>query len=306
MRALQQRSLAGPQDLHLVELPVPTPRDGEVLLRVAAAGVNFVDVSRSHGTFGNNPQPPFVAGFESAGEVVATGAKVVCAGPGAFAEYMIAPTAMPIPDGWTCEQALGLVVNWPTALAAFKLGRLAAGETVLVHAAAGATGQAALALARHRGARVIAAASTPKHVEADQVVDSRAPDLAARVLELTGGRGVDLVLESAGGETLAASLAATKRVTGRVVVVGLAGGIATFSNWDLVYTHPVQIIGFNLGVLIQTAPQIFGEIMGELGALIGAGVIAPARPTRYALADGRQALLDLEQRTTIGKLALIP
>ncbi|CAN5920069.1 hypothetical protein BH11MYX3_BH11MYX3_34410 [soil metagenome] len=86
----------------------------------------------------------------------------------------------------------------------------------------------------------------------------------------------------------------------------MAGGTATISNWDLVYKHQIQIIGFNLGVLIQTAPQIFGENMGELGALIAAGVVTPARPTTYALADGPQALVDLEDRTTVGKLALIP
>ncbi|MEJ7604076.1 MAG: zinc-binding dehydrogenase [Kofleriaceae bacterium] len=324
MRALQQTSLEGPKDLRLVNAaPVPVPRRGEVLIRVIAAGVNFVDISRARGTFGNNPQPPFVAGFEAAGEVVAVGegvtnpargACVIGAGPGAFAEYMVVPAAaaMPVPTGWTAEQALGLVVNWPTALAAIKLGRLAGGdETVLIHAAAGATGQAAVKLAKHHGARVIATASPSKHdsvraAGADHVVDSRDPQLAAAVLELTGGRGADLVLESAGGATFGASLAATKRVTGRVVVFGLAGGDASISNWDLVYKHQVQIIGFNLGVLIQAAPQIFGEIMGELGALIAAGVVAPARVKAYALVDGPKVLVDLENRETIGKLALIP
>jgi len=126
------------------------------------------------------------------------------------------------------------------------------------------------------------------------------------VLELTSGRGADLVLESAGGASFQASLAAAKRVTGRVVVLGLAGGEATINNWDLVYKHQVQIIGFNLGVLIQATPQIFGEIMAELGALIGAGVVTPAHPTAYPLAEGPNALVDLESRRTIGKVALIP
>jgi NADPH2:quinone reductase len=263
-----------------------------------------------------------VAGFVAAGEVVALGdavaapalgATVVSAGAGAFAEYMVVPAAaaVPAPTGWSAEQALGLAINWPTALAALTLGRLSAGETVLIHAAAGATGQAALTLARHRGARVIGAASAHKRdvvhaAGADHVLDARDPDLAASVLELTGGRGADLVIESAGGASFDASLAATRRVTGRLVVLGLAGGNAAVGTWDLVYRHPVQIIGFNLGALFRTAPSIVGQVMGELAALIAAGVVGRARPTTYPLADGARALVDLERRATVGKLALLP
>jgi NADPH2:quinone reductase len=95
-------------------------------------------------------------------------------------------------------------------------------------------------------------------------------------------------------------------VTGRVVVYGVAGGEAAITNWDLVYKHQVHIIGLNIGVLIQAAPPIFGELMGELSALIAAGVLTPARPTAYDLADGPKALAELENRATIGKLALMP
>jgi NADPH:quinone reductase len=325
MRALQQTSLKGPQDMRLItDAPVPSPCQGEVLIRVAAAGVNFGDISRAYGTFLGGPQPPYLAGFEAAGEVVAageavtgprSGIRVVGVGSGAFAEYMVLPaaTAVPVPDGWTAEQALGLVVNWPTALAALKpLGHIASGETVLVHAAAGATGQAAVTMAKHYGATVIATASPSKHetvlaLGADHVLDSLDGDLAAEVLRLTGGGGgADLVLESAGGATFNASLAAAKPVTGRVIVYGLAGGEVAITNWELVYKHQVHIIGLNIGVLIQAAPEIFGELMGELSALIAAGVLTPARPTAYDLADGPKALAELEARATIGKLALLP
>jgi len=105
----------------------------------------------------------------------------------------------------------------------------------------------------------------------------RGPDLAAEVLRLTGGTGVDLVLESAGGATLGASLTAAKRVTGRVIVYGVASGEAPITNWELIYKHQVHIIGLNIGVLIQAVPQIFGEIMGELFALIAAGVLTPGQ-----------------------------
>ncbi len=326
MRALQQTSLNGPQDLALItDAPVPSPGPGEILIRVTAAGVNYVDISQSRGTFAGGPQPPYLAGIEGAGEVVALGegvtavelgAHVIGVGiaGGAFAEYMALPAAaaVPVPAGWADEQALGLLVNWPTALAALKpLGGIEAGQTVLIQAAAGGTGQAAVKMAKHYGATVIAAASPGKHevvraLGADHVIDSRGPELAAEVLALTGGAGADLMLESAGGATLEAGLAATKRVTGRIVVYGLAGGEAPITNWDLVYRHQIHLIGLNIGTLIQAAPQIFGEVMGELFALIGAGVLSPARPTTYELADGPKALAELEARATIGKLALRP
>jgi NADPH2:quinone reductase len=324
MRAQVQTSLNGPQDMRLVaDAAPPRPGDREVLIRVTAAGVNFADISKAHGVFLGGPRPPYVAGFEAAGEIVAVGpavtglqpgTRVVGIGNGAFAEYMALPAAaaIPPPPGWTEQQALGLMVNWPTALAALRpLGGLTAGQTVLIHAAAGATGQAAVALAKHYGATVIAAASPGKHetvlaLGADHVLDAREADIAAEVRRLTDGAGADVVLESAGGATFAASLAAARRVTGRVVVIGLTGGDASVTSWDLVYKHQVHIIGFNIGTLIAAAPQIFGEVMGELFALIGAGVLAPGAATGYDLADGGKALAELAARATVGKLALVP
>ena len=326
MRALQQTSLNGPQDLRLItDVRVPRPGSGEVLVRVTAAGVNFVDISQARGTFAGGPQPPYLGGIEGAGEVIAVGegvanlevgAHVIGVGirGGAFAEFMVLPAAaaVGVPAGWADEQALGMVVSWPTALAALRpLGAIAAGQTVLIHAAAGGTGQAAVTMAKHYGAIVIAAASPDKHEVvrahgADHVIDSRGDDLAGEVLSLTGGAGADLVLASVGGATLDASLAATKRVTGRVVVYGVVGGEAAITNWALVYKHQIHLIGLNIGILIQAAPQIFGEVMGELFALLAAGVLGPGRPTVYELADGPKALTELEARATVGKLALLP
>lgn len=326
MRALQQTSRSGPQDLRLITgTLVPAPGPGEILIRVTAAGVNFVDIAQARGTFPGGPRPPYLAGLEAAGEIVAVGeavtglepgAHVIGAsiGGGAFAEYLVlaAAAALLVPAGWADEQALGLVVSWPTALAALKpLGGVAAGQTVLIHAAAGATGQAAVKMAKHYGATVIGTASPGKHetvraLGADHVLDSRGAGIAAEVLRLTGGVGADLVLESAGGDTFGESLAAARRVTGRVVVFGLAGGDAPVTNWELVYRHQVHVIGLNIGVLIQAAPQVFGEVMGELFGLMAAGVLTPSQPTAYDLADGPKALAELEARATVGKLALLP
>jgi NADPH2:quinone reductase len=324
MRALQQTTLNGPQDLRVItDVPVPAPGPGQVLIRVSAAGVNYADISQAHGKFLGGPQPPYLAGFEAVGEVVglgegvtnvAPGAHVIGVGYAAFAEYMLLPAiaAVPVPQGWADEEALGMVVNWPTAVAALRpLGQLTAGQTVLIHAAAGGTGQAAVRIARHYGATVIATAARSKHevvrsLGADHVLDSSSSDIAAEVLRLTGGAGADLVLESVGGATFEASLSAARRVTGRVVVTGLPAGEASLTNWDLVYRHQVHIIGFNIGRLIAAAPQIFGEVMGEMFALIAAGVLRPVPPTIYKLADGPKALAALQGRSTIGKLALQP
>lgn len=321
MRALRQASLDGPQGLKLTDVPIPRPGPGEVLLRVTAAGLNYVDISQSYGTFAGGPQPPYTAGIEAAGEIVdvgegvdlAPGMHVVGAtvGGGAFAEYCVLPAAaaIPIPPGWDDEQALGLAVSWPTALAALRLGEVAPGQTVLIHAAAGGTGQAAVRMAKHYGATVIAAASPEKHelvraLGADHVLNSRSTNLTTEILALTDG--VDLVLESTGGPTLETSLAVTKRVTGRVVVYGLPAGNASITNWDLVYRHQLHIIGLNLGALIQHTPQTFGEVMRELFTLIATGILPPTDPATYDLADGPKALTELESRATAGKLALLP
>lgn len=324
MRALQQPSLTGPQDLRLItDAPVPTPGPGEVLLRVTAAGVNFADVMQTHGTYNGGPEAPYLAGFEAAGEVVALGpdvtgvalgAHVIGTGYGAFAEYMVQDAAglAPVPAGWSDEQSLGMILNWATALAALKpLGRIAKGETVLIHAAAGAVGQAAIRLAKHYGATVIATASADKHdvvrdLGADHVIDYRTADVAAEVLRHTDDRGADLVLESVGGDNFRASLAATKRVTGRVVVYGVAAGESAITNWELNFRHPIHVIGLHLGILIQTAPALFADLMTELTTLIDTGVYPPGTPTLYPLPEGREALIALESRATTGKLAIRP
>jgi NADPH:quinone reductase len=324
MRALRLEALGGPEELRLVEdAAVPVPARGEVLVKVAAAGVNFADVMQTRGTYYGGPEAPYLAGFEAAGEVVAigadvteiaVGARVIGTGYGAFAEYMVmaADGLALVPDGWKDEQALGLVLNWATALAALKpLGELEAGQTVLVHAAAGAVGQAAVRMAKHYGATVIATASASKHevvrrLGADHVIDYRTADLVTEVRRLSGGRGVDVVLESVGGETFTKSIEVAKRVTGKVVVYGVAGGEASVSNWDLNFKHQVHVIGLHLGVLSQQVPEMFAGLMAEGTRLISIGVYPPGAPTVYDLADGPKALAELEARATVGKIALKP
>ncbi|MFJ2766400.1 zinc-binding dehydrogenase [Streptomyces sp. NPDC087300] len=322
VRALVQTSHDGPEDLTLGTRPLPTPGPGEYLVRVGAAGVNFADVTQSHGAYGGGPRAPYVAGFEAAGEIVGAGpgidaqlppgTHVVGTGPGAFAQYMTMPATgvVPVPAGWSDAQALGLVLNWATALAALKpLGEVAPGEVVLVHAAAGGVGQAAVRLARHYGARVIATASPAKHdvveaLGADVVLDGRRPDLAAEITRLTGG--VDLVLESVGRATFDVSLSVARPFTGRLVVFGAASGDAHLSTHDLIFTHRVQIKGLHIGALAEAAPAVYRSLLDELDALIAQGVYPPGTPLIRPLAEGPAVLRDLEAGLTHGKLALDP
>lgn len=326
MRALQQTSLNGPQDLHLItDAPVPSPGPGEILIRVTAPVSTFSTsrglvacrpVARSRPTWRASRPPAKVTTLGEGVTGLEPGVHAIGVGMngGAFAEYMTLPAmgAIPVPTGWADEQALGMVVSWPTALAALKpLGQIEAGQSVLIHAAAGGTGQAAVKMAKHYGAKVIAAAAANKHevvraLGADHLIDSRDADIRAEVWRLTDGAGVDLVPESVGGASLEASLAAAKRVTRRVVVYGLAGGQATITNWDLVYKNQAHVIGLNIGMLVQSAAQIFGEVMREMFGLISGGVLGPGQPTVYELAHGPKALTELDTRATVGKLALVP
>jgi NADPH2:quinone reductase len=305
------------------DVAVPVAGVGEVLVKVGAAGVNFADVMQTRGTYDGGPTPPYVAGFEAAGEVVAlgegvtgvaVGEHVIGTGAGAFAEYVVMPAdaAVPVPAGWSDEEALGLVLNWATALVSLRpLGQLTSGDTVLIHAAAGGVGQAAVRIAKHYGATVIGTASAAKHdvvrrLGADHVIDYRNADLVAEVRRLTNGRGADIVLESVGGDTFRQSVEVARRVTGKVVVIGAAAGEASITNWELNFKHPVHVIGQHLTTTIQQAPELFAHVLAELDELIKAGVYPPGRPTVYDLADGPKALQELEARATVGKIALKP
>lgn len=323
MRALVQRSHRGPEDLTVTtDRPRPTPGPGEYLVRVGAAGVNFADVMQSRGTYDGGPRASYVAGFEAAGEIVghgpdvvdplSLGTHVVGTGPGAFAQYMTMPAAgaLPVPSGWSDAETLGMVLNWATALAALKpLGEIEAGDVVLVHAAAGGVGQAAVRLARHYGARVIATTAPAKHdtvraLGADEVLDRSRPDLAAEILRLTGG--VDLVLESVGRATFGVSLSVTKPIAGRVIVFGAASGDAHLSTHDLVFTHPVQVKGLHIGALAAAVPSVYRSLLVEIEALIADGVYPPGTPRVHPLAEGRAVLRQLEAGQTEGKQALDP
>lgn len=284
IRALIQHSDRGPKDLALAtDHPRPAPGPGDYLIRVVAAGVNFADVMQTRGRYGGGPEAPYVAGFEAAGEIVGIGADVerplplgthvIGAGPGAFAQYMTMPAAgaLPVPTGWSDTEALGMVLNWVTALAALKpLGEISTGDVVLIHAAAGGVGQ------------------------------------AAEITRLTGGTGADLVLESVGKATFTTSLTVARPFSGRVVVFGAASGDATVTSHDLVFTHHATIKGLHIGAFATQAPSTYQSLLTEIDALIACGVYPPGNPQVHPLAEGPDVLRHLEGGATHGKHSLDP
>jgi len=284
--------------------------------------VNFADVMQTRGLYVGGPEAPYLAGIEAAGEVVAAGAnaslevgaRVMGFGPGAFAEYVSWPASnlLPVPDGWSFAQAAAFPVQWLTAHGCLRAcGRLVKGESVLIHAAAGGVGCAAVRLAKHYGARVFATASSAEKLEvarrlgADELIDYARQDFVAEVKNRTNGRGVDLVLEMVGGETFDKNFEAVVPY-GRIVVFGAASGEqASVSNVSMIF-RPVELIGYHLAVMAGKRPDLLGRELGQIQPLIQAGVVLPEEPSTSPLEQGASVLEALSARKTTGKLVLLP
>lgn len=321
MRAAQVAALSGPEAVSLREVPVPTPGPGQVLVRVGAGGLNYGDLMQTLGQYVGGPKAPYIAGFELSGEVVAAGpgaswplgARVMGFGSDTFAEYAICPSSFlfPVPEGWSWGQAATFPVQWLTAHGCLRtVGRLKAGETVLIHAVAGGVGLAALRLAKHFGATTIGTASTAEKLAfakergLDHGINYVEQDLVAEVKRLTDGRGADLVLEMVGGEMLSRTWDAT-RPFGRVVVFGAASGRnAPIDNVRLIF-QPVEFLGYHIVQLISRRPDLFAEEMAEVGALLASGVMTPEEPTAWPAEQVREALVALGDRKTTGKQVLV-
>ena len=241
-RAVVCRDLTGPDDLRLEEVELVAPRAGEVRVAVRASGLNFPDLLMSEGKYQLKPELPFTLGFEAAGVIDATGPGVsghavgdrvmVRQWWGCHAQALVAPTdaLLPLPDGFSFEEGAAFVVATSTAVnGVMQRGQLRAGETLLVHGAAGGVGLAAVEVGKLLGATVIATASSPTKLAvarargADHGIDTTAEDFRARVMEITGGRGADVVFDPVGGDVFEASLRCMAW-GGRILVVGFASG----------------------------------------------------------------------------------
>lgn len=304
------------------EVAAPRPGKEDVLVRISAAGVNYADTMMRRGFYLQTPVFPCILGFEFSGVVteVGEGAKrwrpgdrVMGTGKSAFAEYAVAPEAalMPVPSAFTDEQAAAFPVIYLTAFAMLKISANAqAGETILVHAAGGGVGTAAIQLAKHLGLRVIATASseeklaTARRLGADVAINYSVADFVPPVLEATEGRGADIIFESIGGDFLERDIRAAAPF-GRVVVFGMASGTQPPVDVGSMFRNSVSVAAFWMVTLGQR-PERQAQLVGELLTIVEQAKIVPVIGGIYPLEKGAEALLALESRRTIGKLLLKP
>jgi NADPH2:quinone reductase len=321
VRALLLESETGPAGLRLAELDEPAAADGTVLIEVSAAGVGFVDHLICRGEYQIRPPLPFVPGLEVAGVVrsapESSGFEAgmrVAAGTafGGWAELAAAPEflVMPLPDETSFDAGAGFVVNFQTAhLALARRGRLAEGDAVLVHGAAGGVGTACIQVARALGAGTIIGVASGRErmavamaAGADHALDA-GEDWVAQVRELTGGRGADVVCDPVGGEAFAQS---TRCMApgGRLLVIGFAGGIPTVEANRLLLRH-LEVISVNWGGMLPLDQELPVQAARDLHRWLEKGYLRPVVGERYRLEDGARALEDFAARRVTGKPVLV-
>jgi NADPH2:quinone reductase len=324
MHAMVMAATGEPEALQRVERPDPVPAAGEVLIDVEAIGCNYADLLMCRGRYQLKPEPPFSPGSEVAGTVREVGADVAGVragdrvlaqlGHGGYASVAVADARRVhvVPSAMSAATAAGFGVVYQTSyLALVDRAQLKPGETLLVHAAAGGVGLAALQIGKALGARVIAAASTHdklafcKEQGADATLCTSDADWPAQVRDLTSGRGADVVYDSVGGDVTEGSL---KHIAwgGRLLVIGFAGGTIPSVALNRVLLKNIALVGLNLGSYHEHAPAV---LKGAMQALFELHASAGVRPHIHAvrpLAEAAAALRALEAREVSGKLILAP
>jgi NADPH:quinone reductase len=318
MRAILVEQHGGPEVLELREVPEPQPAAGEVRIQVAACGQNYADILWRMGYY-PGATPPAIPGMEVAGTVDAVGPEVEWPRPGdrvaavlfhggGYAEAAVAPAAccVALPDGWSFERGAAFLLQHLTAWHALTtMGRAAAGETCVVHAAAGGVGGAAVELARHLGLRVVATAGSPAKRERALALGAEAvADYEGFVEEVKRLGGADLVVESVGGHVVKRSLECL-RPFGRLVVIGFAGRRpASVSEADLV-VGTRTVAGLHLSAVAARA-SLFRPAAEQLMRLVDEGVTSVRVGARYPLAEAAEAHRFMESRASEGKILLLP
>jgi NADPH2:quinone reductase len=315
MRAIQMREFGGPEVLEPAELPVPEPADGEVLIEVSRAGLNFADTHTTSNSYVRKATLPLVPGAEVAGTIVGDGERVVAlTWDGGYAQYATArrehtfPIAEEIDDG----TALALLIQGTTAWHLYRTAaRVRDGESVVVGSAAGGVGSLAVQLGRPLGAgRVIATATSEdkralaRELGADAAVDGAPEGLAERLIEANGGRGVDVVFDMAGGEVFDASFDALAHF-GRIVVCGIASEKRNHPSTGALLRHSRAVVGFYLFHTLER-PPLFAESLADLMARAARAELRVLVGETYPLEQAARAHEDLRARRTTGKLLLDP
>src|ERR1700691_1441955 len=321
MRAIQMTEFGGPEVLELVELPRPEPEAGEVLIRVSRAGLNFADTHTRTNSYVRKATLPLVPGGEVAGVREDTGERVVAlTGAGGYAQYATAPAELtfPIPEGLDDGTALALILQGTTAWHLYHTaGRVAAGESVVVHAAAGGVGSLALQLGHALGAHlVIATASSEEkrrlalELGADVAIDPAPEGLTERLIEANGGHEVDVVFEMAGGQVFDASYRALAPF-GRIVGCGIASQEPNRISTGSLLRHSRSLVGFYIFHCLPAPfgaapPGMFADALAELFARAQGGKLRVVVGQTYSLGQAAQAHIDLPARPTTRKLVLDP
>jgi NADPH2:quinone reductase len=322
MKAIQVRQVGGPEAMELVELPVPQPKANEAVVKLAASGVNFIDVYHREGRY--KVPLPFTPGQEGAGVVTAVGADVKSVKPGdrvawsgplrSYAEYAALPADLlvPIPSGVTDQQAAAAMLQGMTAqYLSHDTYPLKRGETALVHAAAGGVGLLLVQMAHNVGVRVIATVSTDEKAKlareagADEVILYTQSDFETETKRLTGGKGVNVVYDSVGKTTFEKGLNVLRPRGFMVLFGGSSGAVPPFDLITLSQKGSLYVTRPSLGSYIATREELVAR-SGAVFGMIEAGKLKLRFEYTYPLAEAQRAHRDLEGRKTTGKLLLIP
>ena len=317
MRVVEVASLTGPDAVRLGERP--EPEGPGVRVAVRAVGLSFPDLLRSRGEYQVRLAPPYVLGQELAGDVIdapagsgfKAGDRVAAMLDGAAAEkVLVDPSALvALPDHVTYEQGAGAIFNYQTARVALEIrGRLKAGEVVLAHGAGGGTGTAVVQVAKALGARVIGVVSSDEKADAarqagaDEVVrsDGAWKDAA---LELTGGRGVDVVFDPVGGDRMLDTIRSLA-YGGRWVIIGFTGGSIPQVPTNRLLLKNVEVVGSYLGGYMQSVPDGRASLLERIAAMLRDGSIAPIVGSTFPMERGADALRELADRLAVGKVVL--
>jgi len=323
MRFVDMAGAGAPEVLVPAKGPVPKPRAGEVLVKLAAAGVNRPDVFQRQGNYPPPPGASPILGLEIAGTVVALGDGVrdpalgdrVCAlvTGGGYAEYCAAPApqCLPVPAGFSMVEAAGLPETFFTVWSnVFMRGRLQPGETILIHGGSSGIGTAAIQLAHHFGARVVATAGSDKKCDAcrrlgaDEAINYRTTDFVKRVKELTGGKGVELVLDMVGGDYLQRNLSALA-VEGRLVQIAFLKPSKVEFDFMPMMLKRLTLTGSTLRARsVEQKAEIARPLREKVWPLLDQGKIKPLIYATFPLAEAAAAHRLMESSAHIGKIIL--
>jgi NADPH:quinone reductase len=313
MKAIQIEEFGGPEVLSYVDLPDPTPGEGEVLVEVARSGINFADTHATRNDYLAEQALPLVPGAEISGRTPDGRRVAAILGSGAYAQKAVVPEAMliPVPDEVSDDQAAALLLQGLTAIGLVRnCARLQEGETVVIEAAAGGTGSLSVQIAKAAGAKVIGLASSEEKRElverlgADATVDSRSDDLGAKIREANDGRRVDAILHMSGGKAFDEELGILAPL-GRMVVFGIASREQREVSTAALLRGSKAVIGFWL-VHLLARQDLVAPMIGELLGAVAAGELEVTVGDVYPLTEAARAHEDLIARRTSGKLLLDP